>query len=134
MDKKNRHATLLSLSAAMAPQDRELMRQLGRQVTLWAFGCDPAPIDDPQLINNVMEKYALENRLTVRDRVISEYEPQGVTVALVLMESHIMANSWPEHGVIQIEVFSCTDLDVQSLRRIAEDVFKSQRVYIFEMK
>ena len=47
--------------------------------------------------------------------------PQGVTVALVLAESHLMVNTWPEKGVLQprhkVELFACTEGDQLHLHR-----------------
>lgn len=118
----------------MEPEDKRLMETLGSQLTLWAFGCDPALIDDPALIEKEMEGYSIANGLGVKDRVVSKYEPQGVTVALVLQESHILANSWPENGTLQVELFSCRGIDPAEMERIAKEVFGARRTYLYSMK
>lgn len=123
-----------NFSNSMAPQDKALMAELGKQLTLWAFGCDRDKIDDPALIENEMEKYALAGEMTVKDRVVSKYEPQGVTVALVLQESHLLANSWPENGVLQVELFSCKGIDPSGLEKIAREVFSAERTYLYSME
>lgn len=129
-----RNVDVHNFSESMAPEDRALMAELGKQLTLWAFGCDPAKIDDPKLIDVEMEKYALAGGMTVKDKVVSKYEPQGVTVALVLQESHLLANSWPENGVLQVELFSCKGIDPAGLENIARSVFGAERTYLYSME
>lgn len=123
-----------NFSRNMAPEDRKLMEILGKQLTLWAFDCDSEKIDNPELIEAEMEKYALAGGMTIKDKVVSKYEPQGVTVALVLQESHLLANSWPENGVLQVELFSCKGIDPSGLEKIACDIFGAKRTYLYSME
>jgi S-adenosylmethionine decarboxylase len=36
-----------------------------------------------------------------------KFEPQGVTVMVLLAESHISLHSWPEYDYVAIDVFTC---------------------------
>ncbi|HAK52026.1 MAG TPA: hypothetical protein DCM54_09020 [Gammaproteobacteria bacterium] len=125
-------STLMAYTQAMSEEDRKLVSSLGKQVTLWCFDCDPAKIDDADRLCSEMVDYIDNNNLTVRDRCISKYEPQGVTIALILEESHLMVNTWPEHGVLQIELFACTEINKETLEKIAREVFGAGRVYAFK--
>ena len=123
--------TLMAYTRTMSEEDRKLVSSLGKQVTLWCFDCDPIKIDDADTLCSEMVDYIEKNKLTVRDKCISKYEPQGVTIALVLEESHLMVNTWPEHGVLQIELFACIEINRESLEDIARQVFAAGRVYAF---
>ena len=121
----------MPFSRAMSEEDRKLVNGLGKQVTLWCFDCDAEAIDNADKIVVEMVDFAEKNNLTVRDKCISVYEPQGVTVALVLAESHLMVNSWPEKGVLQIELFACTEINREELESIARNNFGARRLYAF---
>ncbi|GAB3173060.1 hypothetical protein GCM10027059_43400 [Myceligenerans halotolerans] len=63
------------------------------------------------------------------------FVPHGVTVVLVLAESHMTVSTWPEYRMAQMDLVSCratTDLDraIQPLVRVfdAHDV-RVQRVH-----
>ena len=115
----------------MSEEDKKLVNELGKQVTLWCFDCDAEAIDDAKKILAEMVDFVEKNKLTVRDKCTSIYEPQGVTVALVLAESHLMVNTWPEKGVLQIELFACTEINREELESIARNNFGAQRLYAF---
>lgn len=35
------------------------------------------------------------------------FAPQGVTVVVILAESHLTLHTWPEHGYVAIDYFTC---------------------------
>lgn len=40
-----------------------------------------------------------------------QFEPSGYTAAALLTESHITLHTWPEHGSVQIDIFTCGSHD-----------------------
>ena len=72
--------------------------------------------------------------MTVRDKLVTVFEPQGVTIVLVLEESHLLLNTWPEHNVLQVELFSCKDIDRPALYKIIKDGFKAERIYFYNLE
>ena len=123
--------TLMTFTSSMTNKDRKLVSSLGKQLTLWCFDCNSIQIDDADLLTNQMIKYIEKTNLSVRDKCISKYEPQGITIALILEESHLMVNTWPEHRIMQIELFACTDINQKHLESIATKIFGAERVYIY---
>ena len=124
-------STLMTYSQVMSEADRKLVSSLGNQVTLWCFDCNPIKIDDAEILCSEMVDYIEKNKLTVRDKCISKYEPQGVTIALILEESHLMVNTWPEHRLLQIELFACTEINREALEQIAREIFGADRIYTY---
>jgi len=133
-DEKNRAKPVtLDIGGAMDPADRSLLSTLGSQATVWAFGCDPGPSDDPDMIAVAMQEFCEAGGLTVFTTSKTKYEPQGVTVVLVLKESHMLVNTWPEHGVAQVELFSCKGLDIDGLGKMAKKVFRAEKIYTYRI-
>ncbi|MGH8545679.1 MAG: S-adenosylmethionine decarboxylase family protein [Gammaproteobacteria bacterium] len=38
-----------------------------------------------------------------------EFEPEGMTAVLVLAQSHAVLHTWPEHNVMSIDLYACTE-------------------------
>lgn len=58
-------------------------------------------------LSRCMERVAFECRLTVVARAFHQFEPFGATGVLVLAESHFSAHTYPEHGLVYVDVFCC---------------------------
>jgi S-adenosylmethionine decarboxylase len=55
-----------------------------------------------------MDRVADECRFTVVTRAFHQFEPHGATGVLVLAESHFSAHTYPEHGIVYVDVFCCS--------------------------
>jgi len=70
---------------------------------------------------------------TVGERFF-QFEPHGVTGAVILAESHLAIHTWPESGFVTIDVYVCnyttdnTD-KAQKLYDMIEAVFKPARAH-----
>lgn len=55
-----------------------------------------------------MDRVASECRFSVVGRSFHQFEPYGATGVLVLSESHFSAHTYPEHGIVYVDVFCCS--------------------------
>ena len=69
--------------------------------------CDARLLDDPIALTRCLREVAKLSGLRIVKAVSHRYRPQGVTVVLILKESHLVLHSWPEHGAAVLELFSC---------------------------
>jgi S-adenosylmethionine decarboxylase len=46
---------------------------------------------------------------TLLNLYVHAFSPQGVTGVATLAESHLALHSWPEHGYLAADVFTCGD-------------------------
>ena len=58
---------------------------------------------------------AREVQATVIGQQFHQFEPRGATGFLLLAESHISVHTWPEEGLAAIDVFTCGEMDVNSI-------------------
>lgn len=56
---------------------------------------------------------------TIVQQVSHAYPGHGLTVVLVLRESHAVLHTWPETGTVNIDIFTCSTR-LKSLAAIAE--------------
>lgn len=58
-----------------------------------------------------------------------KFEPQGVTIIVLLAESHISIHSWPEYNYVAIDVFTCgKNMDPQAAIDYLEKTLKPQKI------
>lgn len=46
---------------------------------------------------------------TYINHISHQFQPQGVSVIVMLAESHITAHTWPESSYAAIDIFTCSD-------------------------
>ncbi|MEV6828499.1 adenosylmethionine decarboxylase [Amycolatopsis sp. NPDC051102] len=84
-------------------------RFTGRHVLAELHGVDPALLDDPVRLGELLRAAVTEAGATVLDVVAQRFAPQGVTVIALLAESHASVHTYPEHGSLFADVFTCGD-------------------------
>jgi S-adenosylmethionine decarboxylase proenzyme len=73
------------------------------------YGC---PADTPEMTHAKALKErclaAVERAgLTIVGDRFHQFEPQGVTGAVILAESHLAIHTWPEKGSVTVDVYVC---------------------------
>lgn len=82
------------------------MEHLGQHVIIELWGCNSG-INDADLMRTVMLEAVDAARATLLSLEVHKFSPQGVTGVAVLTESHLSVHSWPEHGYLAADVFTC---------------------------
>ncbi len=71
-------------------------------------GCPFAQLDDPRFVRRLLDEATAAGHLTTLQVHVHKFEPQGVTAAAVLSESHIAIHTWPEEGNLFIDIATCS--------------------------
>ncbi len=82
------------------------MEHLGRHVIIELWGCSDA-INDPEIVKAAMLDAVRAANATLLNIYVHTFSPQGVTGVAVLSESHLSVHTWPEHGYVAADVFTC---------------------------
>ena len=71
---------------------------------------------------------------TIVNTVSHVFPETGLTCVLILQESHAVLHTWPETGMINIDIFSCTPRlrSVEAIRELGR-AFGAQEVSIQEI-
>lgn len=70
-------------------------------------GCDPARLDDHDLVVAAVRRAAEAARAAVLDVSSHRFHPHGVTALALLAESHLSIHTWPEHGYAAVDALTC---------------------------
>jgi S-adenosylmethionine decarboxylase len=70
------------------------------------YGCQ-ANLDDEKFLCGILEEAAESVKAQILRRITQRFSPTGVTVILILAETHISIHTWPEHGYAALDIFIC---------------------------
>ena len=104
-------------------------------------------LGDHLLIDIICENYDILNSLEkleeLSDKLIKiceltklselkhKFKPHGITLIVLLSESHLSMHTWPENKSICIDIFSCSDnLDVKKIEEILSEYFVINNIII----
>ncbi len=77
-----------------------------KQLLVDLYSCQ-ADLDDDEFLVRVLEEAAMKAGSTVVNRLVHRFKPVGVSVFLILAETHISIQTWPEHGYAAVDIFVC---------------------------
>src|SRR5258708_825958 len=70
-------------------------------------------------------------KLTIVSSHIHEFKPHGLSLALIISESHFAIHTWPELGYMHIDVFSCSkETNLYQLEKVLIDEFSPQEITV----
>jgi S-adenosylmethionine/arginine decarboxylase-like enzyme len=59
-------------------------------------------------IENVAKSIADDMNLNVIKKLTHMFSPQGITLVYILSESHLAIHTWPEFGLVHVDLVTCT--------------------------
>jgi S-adenosylmethionine decarboxylase len=80
---------------------------LGRHLVADLWGVDAEALDDLGRLERLALAAVEATRGTVLGVSAHKFAPQGVTVVVLVAESHLALHSWPEHGYLGFDYFTC---------------------------
>lgn len=88
------------------------------------FGCCPHQINSQDFWETILDSALEDADIQILNRHFYSFAPHGVTGYFLLSASHISVHTWPEHGYVACDVFSCGDENETSsiVQRITEAI------------
>lgn len=80
------------------------------QIALDITNCKNVP-QDIESLERIMVKCANLIGATIVESCFHEFSPWGLSGVLVIAESHIAVHTYPEFNTIQIDLFTCGEMD-----------------------
>ena len=111
------------------------MEALGRHIILEYYGCPQELLDGNDFIEEVFVGAAKAMRATVVSVHFHQFNPHGVSGAVVISESHLTIHTWPEYGYAAIDVFTCGDvINPWEAHRYIKERLKPERDSVMEFR
>ncbi|BET96654.1 adenosylmethionine decarboxylase [Xenorhabdus taiwanensis] len=88
-------------------------RQLGTHMIIDMKDCDTEVLKSVSAIEKIMLDIAQQCELNVVTHHFHQFQPWGVSGALILAESHFTIHTWPEHQYAALDLFVCNEFKYQ---------------------
>ncbi|MBY0404507.1 MAG: adenosylmethionine decarboxylase, partial [Cyanobacteria bacterium] len=85
------------ISPPNSPNNPSLIH-LGKHLLAEFFDCNSNVLNNPGLIEELMEKAAVLCGATVIQKNFHLFSPYGVSGVVIIAESHLAIHTWPEYG------------------------------------
>jgi len=71
-----------------------------------AYGCS-ANLSDADALLKAAREAVRSVGATIAEESCHRFQPHGLTLCLILKESHLIVSTWPEHNMAIVNVFLC---------------------------
>ncbi|KLU14406.1 MULTISPECIES: adenosylmethionine decarboxylase [Xenorhabdus] len=88
-------------------------RQLGTHIIIDMKDCDEEVLKSVSAIEKIMLDIAQQCELNVVTHNFHQFQPWGVSGALILAESHFTIHTWPEYQYAALDLFVCNEFKHQ---------------------
>jgi len=82
---------------------------VGIQIIADLYGIDGDLIARKEKVYQIVEDAVRAGRLTKISSDYYQFQPSGVTGIVLLAESHLAFHTWPEHGLVTLDIYTCGD-------------------------
>jgi len=109
------------------------MKGVGTHVVLELWGC--SNLNSPEVVEQALRDIVDATDVTLLDLKVYPFQPQGVTGAAVVSESHITIHTWPEHTYAAIDIFTCgKERDLTEATRKVREHFTPERIQMMQIQ
>lgn len=70
-------------------------------------GVSPEKISSTDAMRDIMESAVRYGKLTKIRSYYHQFSPDGVSGIILLAESHLSFHTWPEYGLVALDIFTC---------------------------
>lgn len=88
------------------------MKALARHHLIEFFGCAPRRVGSGKAVEEALDLFCREARLNRVRKARHAFVPHGLTVALILKESHLVLSTWPERRYAVMSLQLCAEVPV----------------------
>ncbi len=98
---------------------------VGRHIIAEFYGVDKDLISQEKKVREILERVSDKVKFSKVGSLYKQFNPHGVTGVILIEESHISIHTWPEHELVNLDIFSCGHI---------EDVHKAFELFLEEFK
>lgn len=79
----------------------------GLELLLDLHECQANVLDDPTTLEKILADAASAAGFEVVSQITHQFNHQGVTLVLILSQSHMALHTWPEERFAAVDVYAC---------------------------
>jgi S-adenosylmethionine decarboxylase proenzyme len=97
----------IGASLLSAPNEPGTYQFVGRHLVASYHGCDRAALSNTKRLAEVLEQACRASGATILDSCQYRFDGNGLTMVILLSESHASIHTYPEHGACFVDIFTC---------------------------
>lgn len=109
------------------------MNPRSEHILIDAWGIDFKILDDLEYIEKVAVKIANETGATIVGKAHYRYLPQGISLVVLVKESHISLHTYPEEGYLAVDIFTCGNTKPKRAIPVIKESFNPSKIHILEI-
>jgi S-adenosylmethionine decarboxylase proenzyme len=91
--------------------------------------CDPKALGNPEAVKKIMLEAATRCGATVLNHIAHEFPGNGLTMVIMLSESHASIHTYPEHDSCFVDLFTCGEkANHEIFNAVLRDYLQSKKV------
>ncbi len=99
-----------------------------------AYGCE-ADLSDTKKLEKVARQAVTAIGASIAEVTCYKFQPHGITLCLILKESHFVLSTWPEHGLAIVNIFLCNpEMDTMECWKYVEQALKPESCVFHKVK
>jgi S-adenosylmethionine decarboxylase len=111
------------------------LKALGIQLAVELFDCDENLLNNDRLLEQSLLKAAQDAGATVVGSVFHQFNPHGISGAIIIAESHIAVHTWPEYAYAALDIFTCgSTIDPRTVADAAKDALQASSMHITRLQ
>ena len=85
-------------------------------------------------VENLAESIISDLNLKVIKKISHIFSPTGITLGYILSQSHLVIHTYPENGVVHIDLVMCTDRSKEEFENSLKNTLIKDEAYSIEIK
>jgi len=107
------------------------LKALGTQLAVELFDCDENILNDYRLLEQSLVEAATNAGATVVDSVFHQFNPYGISGAVIIAESHVAIHTWPEYQYAALDIFTCgNEADPDIIAGEVKEILRAERMQV----
>jgi S-adenosylmethionine decarboxylase len=103
--------------------------RLARHVLIEFHGCEASAIADGDSLMSGLLDAVRRSGATYVNHLYHAFAPHGTSGIVLIAESHVAFHTWPEHGYMAMDIFTCSEtMDWELIRASMEGTLRANRV------
>ena len=99
---------------------------LGIHILVEYYDCNKEILKNVETIEQSMLTAARSANATIVESVFHQFNPWGVSGAVIIAESHLTIHTWPEHNYAAVDLFTCGDIDYEAGLNTLKNLLESK--------
>ncbi len=94
------------------------------------FGVDSKLLNNSKRLEQILVEASNIEGYTIVDKAVYQHKPQGVSVSVIIEESYLTIQTWPEYNSLILDISSCAGPPIKAF----EYILKSCKPRLFNFK